>query len=125
MSPHHAQLRSKKSNSCAKRSSDTTASTSGGETVISDLEFDRLLKRLQQLEREHPELDSPDSPSHKVGGEPIEGFVTVEHRQPMLSIENYYTEPELRDFDERLRKLSGLDAMNTPSSTRSTVSPWL
>lgn len=78
---------------------------------ISDLEFDKLLKWLQQLEREHPELDSPDSPSHKVGGEPIEGFVTVEHRQPMLSIDNFYTEPELREFDERLRKLSGLEAL--------------
>lgn len=47
---------------------------------ISDTEFDRLLKRLEQLEQEHPEYDSPDSPTHKVGGEPIEGFETVEHR---------------------------------------------
>lgn len=74
---------------------------------ITDLEFDKLLKRLQQLEREHPELDSPDSPSHKVGGTRIEGFVTVEHRQPMLSIDNYYTEAELREFDDRVRKLLG------------------
>ena len=47
---------------------------------ISDLEFDRLLKRLERLEHDHPELDSPDSPTHKVGGEPIEGFTQVEHR---------------------------------------------
>lgn len=72
---------------------------------ISDSAFDRLLKQLQQLEAEHPELDAPDSPTHKVGGAPIEGFHTVEHRLPMLSIDNLYTESELRDFDERVRKL--------------------
>lgn len=74
---------------------------------ISDLEFDRLLKRLQKLELEHPELASPDSPTLKVGGAPIEGFVTVEHRLPMLSIENFYSEAELREFDDRLHKLLG------------------
>ncbi|MCA9046879.1 MAG: NAD-dependent DNA ligase LigA, partial [Planctomycetaceae bacterium] len=47
---------------------------------ITDLEFDKLLKRLEALELQHPELDSPDSPTHKVGGEPIEGFETVAHR---------------------------------------------
>ncbi|RLS53166.1 MAG: NAD-dependent DNA ligase LigA [Planctomycetota bacterium] len=74
---------------------------------ISDLEFDRLLKQLQKLELEHPELASPDSPTRKVGGAPIEGFVTVEHRLPMLSIENFYSETELREFDDRLHKLLG------------------
>lgn len=74
---------------------------------ISDLEFDQLLKRLEQIEREHPELDTPDSPTHKVGGEPIEGFRTVEHRLPMLSIDNVYTVEELREFDVRVRKLLG------------------
>ncbi len=72
---------------------------------ISDLEYDRLLKRLQQLEAEHPELDDPASPSHKVGGEPIAGFQTVAHRQPMLSIDNVYDEAELAEFETRLRKL--------------------
>jgi DNA ligase (NAD+) len=72
---------------------------------ISDLEFDRLMKRLTELEARHPELDSPDSPSHKVGGQPIEGFTTVEHRQPMLSIENVYEEAEVREWDARVRKL--------------------
>lgn len=72
---------------------------------ISDGEFDQLVKRLQELEAEHPELDTPDSPTHKVGGAPIEGFETVEHRLPMLSIDNLYTEGELREFDERVRKL--------------------
>lgn len=71
---------------------------------ISDLEFDRLLKRLEQIEHEHPELDAPDSPTHKVGGEPIEGFVQVEHRVPMLSIENVYEEVGVRKFDADVRK---------------------
>jgi DNA ligase (NAD+) len=72
---------------------------------ISDLEFDRLLKRLQELEARHPEYDAPDSPSHKVGGAPIEGFVTVAHRLPMLSIDNVYDETGVREFDVRIRKL--------------------
>jgi DNA ligase (NAD+) len=72
---------------------------------ISDLDFDKLLKRLQQLEAEHPQYDDPASPSHKVGGEPIDGFVTVPHRQPMLSIDNVYDEAELAEFDVRIRKL--------------------
>jgi DNA ligase (NAD+) len=72
---------------------------------ISDLEFDRLLKRLEELERLHPEYDAPDSPTHKVGGEPIEGFNTVAHRLPMLSIDNEYEEEGVRDFDKRIRKL--------------------
>ena len=72
---------------------------------ISDYEFDMLLKQLEELERRHPEYDSPDSPSRKVGGEPIEGFTTVEHRLPMLSIDNVYNEDEVREFDVRVRKL--------------------
>lgn len=76
-----------------------------GRPEISDLEFDRLLKRLEHLEREHPEFDSPDSPTHKVGGQPVEGFATVTHRQPMLSIDNVYDEAGVREFDVRVRKL--------------------
>lgn len=72
---------------------------------ISDLEFDRLLKRLTELELQHPEFDTPDSPSHKVGGAPIEGFTTVTHRLPMLSIDNVYDEAGVREFDTRIRKL--------------------
>ncbi len=72
---------------------------------ISDLEFDRLLKRLERLEAAHPEFDSPESPTRKVGGEPIDGFVTVEHRVPMLSIDNVYEEGALSEFDTRIRKL--------------------
>jgi len=72
---------------------------------ITDLEYDRLLKRLQELEKAHPEYDDLSSPSHKVGGAPIAGFVTVAHRQPMLSIDNVYDESELKEFDTRIRKL--------------------
>ena len=86
---------------------------------ISDLEFDRLLKQLEQIEREHPELDSPDSPTHKVGGELIEGFTQVEHRVPMLSIENVYKEEgekdSVRKFDADVRK--GLGAATQPEYT--------
>lgn len=72
---------------------------------ISDLEYDRLLKRLEALEREHPEFDSPDSPSHKVGGTPIAGFQTVEHRVPMISIDNVYDEAALLEWDQRVQRL--------------------
>lgn len=72
---------------------------------ISDIEFDTLLKQLESLERAHPEFDSPDSPTHQVGGEPIAGFETVAHRLPMLSIENGYTPAEVFEFDVRVRKL--------------------
>lgn len=79
---------------------------------ISDLEYDQLLKQLEQLEAEHPEYDSPDSPTHKVGGEPIEGFSQIEHRVPMISIDNVYDiensdskKPDVRKFDARIREL--------------------
>jgi len=74
---------------------------------ISDREFDRMIKELERLEQEHPEYDSPDSPTHKVGGEPIEGFETVEHRVPMLSIDNTFEENGLEEFDRRVQKLLG------------------
>ncbi len=79
---------------------------------ISDLDFDRLLKHLERLEAEHPEFDSLESPTKKVGGEPIAGFVTVEHRLPMLSIENVYDEDALVEFDARVRKLLSLDRVD-------------
>lgn len=78
-------------------------------TEISDLEFDKLVKQLEQLETEHPEYDSPDSPTHKVGGQPIDGFETVAHRLPMLSIDNVYDIDAVREFDGRVRKLLGMD----------------
>jgi DNA ligase (NAD+) len=72
---------------------------------ISDREYDKLLDELKKLEEEHPELATPDSPTRRVGGQPIEGFVTVRHRQPMLSIDNSYSSDELREFDRRIRKV--------------------
>ena len=72
---------------------------------ITDLEFDKLMARLVKLESEHPEYDSPDSPSKQVGGTAVEGFETVEHRIPMLSIDNVYDEAALDEFDARIQKL--------------------
>jgi len=71
---------------------------------ISDADFDALMNELKALEAKHPELLSPDSPTQRVGGRPAEGFDTVEHLQPMLSLDNAYNEDELRAFDERVRK---------------------
>ncbi|MEX1015211.1 MAG: NAD-dependent DNA ligase LigA [Phycisphaeraceae bacterium] len=72
--------------------------------AISDREYDALLKQLQQLEAEHPDLVTPDSPTQRVGGEPIEGFRTVEHARPMMSIDNTYDEAELRAWFTRVTK---------------------
>src|SRR5262245_60010685 len=71
---------------------------------ISDLEFDKLLQELQDLERKHPELITPDSPTQRVGGQPIEGFETIRHCLPMRSIDNTYNETDLREFDARVRR---------------------
>lgn len=71
---------------------------------ISDAEYDKLYKRLRQLEDEHPELVTPDSPTQRVGGEPLEGFEQVTHAVTMLSIDNTYNEQEVRDFDDRVRR---------------------
>jgi len=71
---------------------------------ISDFEFDKKMKRLQELEALHPQFDDPNSPSVRVGGAPITGFPTVVHDPPMLSIENAYSLDEVREWDERVRK---------------------
>src|SRR5437899_10404018 len=78
---------------------------------IADKEFDLLLEELKRLESEHPELVTSDSPTQRVGGEPIEGFKPVRHREPMLSIDNTYNEGELREFDKRVRRLLGGEAV--------------
>src|SRR5258708_35146847 len=75
---------------------------------ISDEEFDRLLHELEQIEADHPDLVTSDSPTQRVAGRPVEGFETVEHLIPMLSLDNAYNEDELRAFDERVRKGAGL-----------------
>src|ERR671937_1561304 len=69
---------------------------------ISDEEFDRLLHELERLEAENPDLVTPDSPTQRVAGRPVEGFNTVEHVVPMLSLDNAYNEDELRAFDDRV-----------------------
>src|SRR5262249_5900080 len=74
---------------------------------VSDKEYDLLVKELEALEAAHPELVTPDSPTQRVGGQPVEGFVTVTHRLPMLSLDNTYNAAELREFDGRVRKLLG------------------
>jgi len=71
---------------------------------ISDREFDRLLDELKDIEQKHPELRTPDSPTQRVGGQPIEGFHTVRHREPMQSIDNTYDANGLHEFDRRVRK---------------------
>jgi DNA ligase (NAD+) len=71
---------------------------------ISDREYDRMMSRLTELEAEHPELVSPDSPAQRVGGQPLSGFRTVRHAVPMLSIDNTYSYDELREWDVRVRK---------------------
>src|SRR5215207_702616 len=74
---------------------------------ISDREFDRLLEELKQIEAKHPELVTPDSPTQRVGGAPIDEFRTVRHRVPMLSIDNTYNPDEVREWDRSVRKLLG------------------
>lgn len=72
--------------------------------VISDAEYDLLLRELQHLEEEFPDLVTPDSPTQRVGAAPLEKFETVAHRIPMLSLENAFSEAEAREFDERLKR---------------------
>jgi len=75
--------------------------------TISDRQYDRLLGNLKQLEAEHPESVTPDSPTQRVGGEPIEGFRKADHAVPMLSIDNTYDEKQLRKWAQRC--FEGLD----------------
>ena len=75
--------------------------------TITDFEFDLLLKELEKLEAEHPEFVRPDSPTHRVGGQPTKDFPTVKHRYPMLSLSNSYSLEEIREFDARVRKAVG------------------
>ena len=79
---------------------------------VSDEEFDTLLHELEQLEADNPDLVTADSPTQRVGGRIVEGFATVEHKVPMLSLDNVYDEEELRAFDERVRR--GVGTGDTP-----------
>lgn len=77
--------------------------------VISDYEFDKLLEELKRLEKEFPKFLSPESPSQRVGGQITKEFETVVHKYPMMSLGNTYSEAEVNDFDERIRKAVGND----------------
>jgi DNA ligase (NAD+) len=74
---------------------------------ISDAAFDRLVNQLKKLEAEHPELVTPDSPTQRVGGAPREGFQTVRHKTPMVSLDNAFSFEELEAFDRRVLELTG------------------
>jgi len=87
---------------------------------ISDAEYDRLFRELQELEAAHPELARPDSPTRRVGAPPAEGFVEVAHRVPMLSLDNAMSEEEIRAFDERVRRY-----LESPSELEYVVEPKL
>jgi DNA ligase (NAD+) len=76
--------------------------------AFSDAEYDRLMRELAELEAEHPELASPDSPTQRVAGAPSERFRRVVHREPMLSLGNIQSDDELDEFDARVRRLLGL-----------------
>jgi len=85
---------------------------------ISDAEYDRLFRRLLELEDQHPELATPDSPTQKVGAAPLETFSQVTHRNPMLSLENSFSDQDIRDFDARLKRF-----LRDDSSISYTVEP--
>jgi len=77
--------------------------------VISDAEFDKLMKELEKLEKEFPEFITPDSPTQRVGGEPLSSFAQVVHRVPMMSLSNAYTKEDLLDFKRRVEEVVGPD----------------
>jgi len=77
---------------------------------ITDAEYDALFKELQGLEGSFPELALPDSPTKRVGGRPLAKFSQVRHTMPMLSLENGFTEEDIRDFDDRVKRFLGLSA---------------
>jgi DNA ligase (NAD+) len=79
--------------------------------IISDAEYDRLMRELIALEHDFPKLLTPDSPSQRVGGAPLKEFKTVEHAISMLSLDNTYSADELREFDKRVRKSLERDAV--------------
>ena len=90
--------------------------------TISDRDYDILFRELQDLEAAHPELQAVDSPTQRVGGEPLDSLEKFAHPTPMLSLENSYEAQEIRDWDERIRKLLGEDGR---SELRFLVEPKL
>src|SRR5215212_3046154 len=78
--------------------------------ALPDVEYDRLFRELQGLEREHPELRTPDSPTMRVGAEPATALAKHTHVVPMISLGNAFNEDELTDWEERIARLVGEDA---------------
>ena len=76
---------------------------------ISDVEYDRLMKELSDLERKFPDVDVTDSPTQRVGAAPLEKFVSVSHLTPMLSLANAFSEQDILDFDDRIKRLLGTE----------------
>ena len=74
---------------------------------VSDAEFDRLLRRLKEIEASRPDLVTPDSPTQRVGGQPLAAFDKVTHAAPLLSLGNAFSAEELRAFDNRVRSVAG------------------
>ncbi|MBP8718707.1 MAG: NAD-dependent DNA ligase LigA, partial [Candidatus Atribacteria bacterium] len=72
--------------------------------IISDYEYDELMRQLIKLEKDYPEFITPDSPTQRVGAKPLEEFKTARHLTPMLSLANAFSEEELIDFDQRIKK---------------------
>nr|HEV7953482.1 hypothetical protein [Candidatus Acidoferrales bacterium] len=79
---------------------------------ISDAEFDRLMERLKKIEAEFPELSTADSPTQRVGGAPRDGFQTVRHARPMMSLDNAFSVEAVTEFDRRVHELSGREKID-------------
>ncbi|QKG83493.1 NAD-dependent DNA ligase LigA [Kroppenstedtia pulmonis] len=79
--------------------------------LISDEEYDRMMQALIRLEREYPDLETPDSPSHRVGGEPLPYFEKVHHTIPMLSLGNAFNVEDLNEFDNRIKRAAQVDTV--------------
>src|SRR5260370_39089135 len=86
--------------------------------TISDYEFDQLMRELQRLEQEHPELVTPDSPTQRVGGQPAKEFPSHTFSRPMMRLENAYSEEELRDWHRRGTQLAGMESAEYVTEVR-------
>ncbi len=88
--------------------------------TVSDLDYDRLFREHQDIEASHPDLRRPDSPTQRVGGKPLDSLPSFTHPSPMLSLQNTYAEAELREWEERIRRVLGARA---PATFRFVVEP--
>jgi DNA ligase (NAD+) len=91
--------------------------------LISDADYDRLIGELVGLERQYPGLVTPDSPSQRVGGEPLTGFQSVRHPMPLLSLDNAFVPAELQDFDRRVQQFSGSVLADRPEAVDYVIEP--